>query len=195
MKTNRYLNQVMNLLLILLACLVFFACKKDKDKPIPVPEPVLESSYDGTLVVKSVNTFPPWSETSIGMNVFIDGEFGVVDFEDGSLAYNGDTIINGDSKIERGGFWNMSPEGSLKTIGGIDYLEVDAHVSVLGDVQNIYAKDNDGNWVLVNSTDFTGTPNSDLTFILQDAIDASSVVSAAGPFGSLTWTLSLIERP
>lgn len=195
MKTNRYLKQAMNLLLILLACLVFFACKKDKDKPIPVPEPVLESSYDGTLVVKSVNTFPPWSETSIGMNVFIDGEFGVVDFEDGSLAYNGDTIINGDSKIERGGFWNMSPEGSLKTIGGIDYLEVDAHVSVLGDVQNIYAKDNDGNWVLVNSTDFTGTPNSDLTFILQDAIDASSVVSAAGPFGSLTWTLSLIERP
>jgi hypothetical protein len=195
MKTTGNLNKILNLLVIVLFTSVLISCKKDKDKPIPIPEPVLESSYDGTLVVQSVNTFPPWSETSIGMNVFIDGEFGVVEFEDGSLAYNGDTIINNDSKIERGGFWNMSPEGSLKTIGGVNYLDVDAHVSVLGDVQNVYGKDNNGNWVLLSTFNFTGTPNSDLTFKLQDAIDASSVVSAGDQFGFITWTLSLIERP
>lgn len=195
MKMTNNKNRLSRLLIIMLASFLVFSCKKDKDKPIPVPEPVLEYSYDGILVVKWVNTLPPWSETSIGMEVFIDGEFGVVNIADGSLEYNGDTIINNDSKIERGGFWNMSPVGSLQTKGGINYLEVDARISVLGDVQNVYAKDNYDNWVLVSTFDFTGTPNSELAFVLQDAINTSSVVSEGTGTGSITWTLSLIERP
>ncbi|MDY0104590.1 MAG: hypothetical protein RBS07_16780 [Lentimicrobium sp.] len=193
MKTTGYLNKFLNILVLVLFASVLICCKKDK--PIPIPEPVLESSYDGTLVVESINTMPPWSETSIGMNVFIDGEFGVVEIEDGSLEYNGDTIINNDSKIERGGFWNMSPVGSFEIIGGVNYLNIDARISVLGDVQNVYGKDNNGNWVLLSTFNFTGTPNSDLAFILQDAIDTRSVVSVADQFGSITWTLSLVERP
>ena len=195
MKKTNNKNRLSHLLIILLASLLVFSCKKDKDKPIPVPDPVLESSYDGTLVVQFINTIPPWNETSIGMEVFIDGEFGVVDIADGSLAYTGDTIINNDSRIERTGFWNMYPLGSLRTEGGIDYLDVNAQIIVVGDVQHVYAKDNNDNWVLVSTFNFTGSPNSDLAFVLQDAINTSSVVSASTGTGSITWTLSLIERP
>lgn len=195
MADKKLKNRTSLLLILLLPGLVFFSCKKDRDKPVPVPEPVLQQDYAGSLVVQSVNEMPPWSETSIGMNLFIDGELGVVSIENGSLEYNGDTILNGNSRIERGGFWNMSPTGILKTYSGINYLDVDARISVMGDVQNVYARDNYGNWVLVNSINVTGTPESRLSFVLQEAIDASAVVNVADQFGSVTWTLSLIEQP
>ncbi len=165
-----------------------------------VPDPVLEKSYDGTLVVNFTNSFPRWSETSLGMRVSIDKDLGTVLIEEGSLEYNGDTILvdsHGEeaSRIERGGFWNMKPQGKLSKAGNVMYINIDAGITVYGDVTNVYAKDDYGTWILVASESFEGTPNSDLSFVLQEAIDGSAVIQSGDQFGSITWTLGLVEAP
>ena len=173
----------------LLLCFISISCNK-KDNSDLVPAPLFKNSWEGSLEVTFTNLIPPWSESSTLMSVHID-TWGIVSIEDGSLEYNGDTIINNSSRIERGGFWQMSPEGILKTYGGVDHIDVDAHVNIFSDVQNVYAKDNDGNWILVGTFDYSGTPGSDISFIFNDAIATGSTVGINEPTGSIIWILQL----
>lgn len=182
MKTNK------QLLLILIAVLcITISCKKDNDM---VPGQILNNSYNGTLSVKNVNTYPEWDE-SAQVNVEIDKEFGLVTFSSTTLNYSGETIINDDSKIVRTGSWEIVPSGILKEDNNTIYIEVDAGISVVNDIQKIYAKNNEGLWELVNETNFDSQPNSDMVFDLNDAATSGSVVSADSGTASLTWTLRL----
>lgn len=197
MKTYFKILQVVAL--VILTFSIMESCTK-KEEPNMVPDPVLDKSYDGTLVVNFTNSFPRWSETSLGMRLSIDKDLGTVLIEEGSLEYNGDTILvdshgEEDSRIERGGFWNMKPQGELSKAGDVVYIDIDAGITVYGDVTNVYAKDDYGTWILVVSQPFEGTPNSELSFVLQEAIDGSAVVQSGDQFGSITWTLGLVEAP
>jgi hypothetical protein len=74
-------------------------------------------------------------------------------------------------------------------------MDVDAHVTVQNDVQRIYAKDNDGNWVLVNETPFNETPYSVVSFDFDDAETNGSYQSLVLPTGSIIWRLTLTPVP
>ena len=186
MKTTNKPKSIFLLLLITFLCMNL-SCKKNDDM---VPDQILKNSYSGTLTVRNTNTYPEWDKTAqVGVTIDKDG---LVTFGNTSLTYSGDTIINDDSKIERSGSWTIDPTGILEQDNDIVYIQVDAGVSVVNDVQKIYAKDNDGNWQLVNETNFDSTPNSDLSFVFNDAeTGGGSIISADSGTASLTWTLVL----
>jgi len=203
MKTKIYFNQLANLLIILIlsSCMILASCQ-EKEETNMLLDPVLENDYDGTLVVEFTNIFPPFSETSLGMEVAIAGDIGMININEGTLYYDADTIfINNhgeeDSKLKRCGFWIMNPAGELRTAGGINYIDVEPNIQVDLDIQVVYAKDEYGTWIEVSRIDFSDNyiPNYVLTFVLEDAISESSVVEIADGMGSITWTLSLIEAP
>ena len=180
MKTKRVL-----LLFVTLLC-INISCKKDIDM---VPDQLLSNSYVGTLTVRSFNSYPEWDKTA-SINVNIDKETGLVIFGNTTLTYSGETIIEDDSKIERSGSWTIYPTGILMGEKQI-YVEVDAGVSVVNDVQKLYDKDDQGNWVLVIVTNLDSEPNSDLNFVLDDAVVSGSIISADAGSASLTWILKL----
>ena len=202
MKTKIYFKQFATLLIILLSSVILTNCK-EKEEPNMILDPVLENDYDGILIVEFTNIFPPFSETSLGMEVEIAGYIGLINIKEGTLYYYGDTIfINNqgeeDSKLARNGFWIMNPTAELRTAaGGIIYVDVEPNIQVVSDIQVVYAKDEYGTWIEVSRINVSDNyiPNYVLTFILEDAISESSVVEIADQFGSITWTLSLIESP
>jgi len=181
--------------LTILFAILFTACHCSEEKSTNeenpmVPDNWLEHSYHGSLTVKSTNTYPEWA-VSTRMNVTIDKELGLVEFEKGSLNYSGETLISPSSKIVRSGSWKISPTGRLEKDNDIVYVRVDAGVVVENDAQKLYAKNNSGEWKLVNETNFDSKPNSDLSFVLDEAIINGSVISANSEIASLKWTLRL----
>jgi len=188
MKIKINFKQFVNLFIILLSSLILISCQK-KEEPVPEPESVLETDYDGTLVVKFVNTIPPWDETSKNMNVHIDKELGLITIGNGELEYQGEVIYEA-SKITREGLWEMAPKALLKTEGGIYYVEVDANINVIYDVQKVYGLD-DYVWILLNTVYWDGEPNSDLSFVFKDAISGGSTSGVGHEYGAIIWTLTL----
>lgn len=158
-----------------------------------VPDNWLDRSYSGTLTVRYTNVYPEW-DVSTSMNVEIEKELGSISIESKTLQYSGETMVSDDSKIERSGSWNIDPsaffEGDTKT----PRLNVDAGISVNNDVQKVYAKDQYGEWQLVNEVPFSGNPNSDLSFDFNEAHSSGSVISVTTDGGSMTWTLALIPH-
>lgn len=179
--------------LVILTFSIMVGCNK-KEEPNIVPDPILTNDYQGQLFVRYTNTLPPWDK-STAMNVHIDKKLGVVTIDNGSLSYSGDTIINNDSRLVRNGEWAMYPIGTLMEDAGRKYMDVDAHVTVQNDVQRIYAKDNDGNWVLVNETPFNETPYSVVSFDFDDAVLNGSYQSLVVATGSIVWRLTLTPVP
>jgi len=127
------------LLLLTLFCITLFSCKKQ----------ALTNSYIGELHLDYTNTYPEWS-VSESMNVKINKD-ALITIESGTVTYSGETLISDDSKIERSGHWNMSPNGQFAD-GSKENIEIDAVISVLNDITKIYAKDDSGNWILVQQT-------------------------------------------
>jgi len=190
------INKLRSLLLCLPVILLFldFNCSQEEaeeDDIDNVPDQLLEHDYRGNLNVRYTNVYPEWDE-STSMEVHIDKEVGIITFENAELNYSGEIIINGDSKITRSGSWTIDPTGRLEKDGDIIYIPVDAGVIVVNDVQKVYARDNDDNWVLVNETEFDSEPNSDLIFELAEAEDQGSVISSESEGGSLIWSLYLV---
>jgi hypothetical protein len=184
------LNQIRYFTFCLPLILLFlnFSCSKDEDEK--VPDQLLEHDYAGTMTVRYTNVYPEWDETA-SMEVEIDKEMGLINFEGTTLNYSGETVINNDSKIERSGSWGIDPAGRLEKDKGVITIPVDAGVTVINDIQRVYARDNDGKWQLMNETPFDSEPNSDLVFGLAEAETGGSVVSAESEAGSIIWTLYL----
>ncbi len=189
MKKSNVTAQSIVIFYALVILIMFIGCaKKENDM---APENWLERSYYGTLMVRYTSVYPEWDVTA-QMDVVIDKELGAVTVSDATLSYSGETVIDADSKIERSGSWEMYPIGRLEGTLDDRYVFIDAGVNVMNDVQNIYTKDNQGNWQLVNTLDFSGAePNADLTFDFDDAIISGAVINATSNAGSLTWTLLL----
>lgn len=178
------------LLILALLTLLISGCHDD-DSAIP---DVLDANYEGSLKVTYTNVYPPWS-VSKSMDVAIEKVNGNITISSCTLSYSGDTIIDGDSKIVRSGTWQINPKGTLSFGNNNNvYIAVDAHVVVQNDVMKIYAKDNDGNWVLVDKEDISETPNSDLTFELNEATANGSVIGFNTPAGSIIWELYLLPK-
>ncbi|MDG6224458.1 MAG: hypothetical protein QCI82_02990 [Candidatus Thermoplasmatota archaeon] len=157
------------------------------------PDNWLDRSYSGTLTVRYTNVYPEW-DVSTSMKVEIEKEFGTIEIDSATLTYSGETLVSPDSKIERSGSWNIGPsaffEGDTKTPS----LSVDAGITVVNDVQRIYAKDQHGEWQLVNEMPFSETPSSDLLFSFNEALSSGAVISVSTEGGSMTWTLVLIPH-
>lgn len=189
MKTHLKLLQISAL--IILSFIIILSCKKTEEEPNMIPDPILDQSYQGALYVTYTSTLPPWS-VSTSMDVFLDKELGVFTIDHGTLSYSGDTIIQEDSKMVRSGQWKMYPIGTLMEDAGRKYIDIDVQLEVQNDILQIYAKDNNGNWVLVNETPFNETPYSVVSFDFADATTNSSTVSIQAAGGSIIWTLALM---
>ena len=191
MKNHLKLKQLYILsLLLLITGLVLPGCKKD-DSNNMVPDNWLDNSYKGSLTVRYMNVYPAW-DVSTTMDVEIDKVTGLVTISNATLNYSGETLVSADSKIQRCGSWSINPTSELRDKPDNPNIYVDAGIIIQNDVQNIYAKDNSGNWQLVNSTDFSGqTPESELSFNLNDATINGSTITASGAGGSIIWTLIL----
>ena len=192
MKNHLKLKQLYILsLLLLITGLVLPGCKKDDSNDM-VPDNWLDNSYKGSLTVRYMNVYPAW-DVSTTMDVEIDKVTGLVTISNATLNYSGETLVSADSKIQRSGSWSINPTSELRDKPDNPNIYVDAGIIIQNDVQNIYAKDNSGNWQLVNSTDFSGeTPESELSFNLNDAVIGGSTITASGAGGSITWTLILV---
>ncbi|MCD4794879.1 MAG: hypothetical protein K8R54_16715 [Bacteroidales bacterium] len=186
MKTTNKPKSIFLLLLITFLC-INLSCKKNDDM---VPDQILKNNYSGTLTVRNTNTYPEWDETA-QVDVTIDKD-GLVTFGNTSLTYSGEKIIDDDSKIVRSGSWTIYPTGILEQHNDIIYIQVDAGVSVVNDVQQVYEKDDLGNWILLYEVNYTGNPNSDLSFIFDDAeTGGGSTCGITADTGSIIWTLLL----
>ncbi|MFU8843767.1 MAG: hypothetical protein ACNA7V_08170 [Bacteroidales bacterium] len=150
---------------------------------------ILENDYSGTLRVEFNNTMPEFSAEAI-MDVEIM-KFGNVDIYSGTLQYYGETLVSDNSKIERHGQWDINPDGVLIKDGGELYLVVDAKIDVAFDVTKVYAKDSNGNWVLVSEYDYLGQPGSQLSFNFWEAVISGSTTGTNDQYGSIMWTLQL----
>ncbi len=189
MKKVSVQNKFIRMLMIIIACLFLTNCEKKENNL--APDNWLDRSYLGTLTVHYTSVYPQW-DVSTQMDVDIDKELGAVTISGSTLNYSGETLVSDDSKIERSGSWSINPIGRLEGSSDNPIVFVDAQIFLQNDVQNIYAKDTNGNWVLVNSSDFSGEePNSDLGFNFDDAILTGAVINAQGAGGSITWTLRL----
>ncbi len=167
-----------SLLLLTLFCTILVSCKKQ----------TLTNNFEGTLRLDYTNTYPEWS-VSESMDVTVNKD-ALITVESGTVTYSGETLMSDDSKIVRSGQWNMSPKGQFED-GSNENIEIDAVVSVVNDITKIYAKDDSGNWVLVQETNNTESPDSDLSFNLNDAV-VGSVCGTTVQTGSIVWTLTLI---
>ena len=191
MKKNNLLLSLLSL--VFLSFLIIQSCKK-KEEPNMIPDPVLTNDYQGQLFVRYTSTLPPW-DVSTTMDVHIDKEFGLVTIDGGSLSYSGDTVIDNNSRLVRSGQWGMNPTGILMEDASRKYIDVDAQVTVQNDVQRIYAKDNEGNWQLVNETPFNETPYSVVSFDFDEAVLNGSYQSLVVATGSIVWRLTLTPVP
>ncbi|MBW6459966.1 MAG: hypothetical protein K0B08_05275 [Bacteroidales bacterium] len=176
---------------LIICCLFFYGCKKDKT-PV-MDDDVLENNYQGTLNVHFTNQMPQFSAIET-MEVQVLKE-GFVDISSGILQYYGETLVSDDSKIERKGEWELVPTGHLIREGGVMYVKIDANVLVNYDYTKVYAKDNNGNWVLVSEFYFSDKPNSDLSFEFMEAVLQGATCSTSDQFGSIAWTLQLVCIP
>jgi len=177
---------------VILFCLFQVSCNKDEKKD-EEESSMLQNDYTGYLTVRYSNVYPPW-DVSTNIDVNISKEMETILFESGTLSYSGDTIIgNDDSRIVRSGSWQIQPVGFLEKAGDDVQIEVDGGVSVVNDVQKIYAKNpSTGQWQLVFETDISAEPNADLVFSLQEAETTGSTIAVNEELGSIVWTLNLL---
>lgn len=194
MKKQVIIFSVFKIVILVFLTLAMLSCKKDKeeDNDIPVIDEVLSNDYSGSLSVNFTNQLPEFSvEETMAVEI---NKFGLVSINSGTLDYYGETMVSDDSKIERSGQWTMEPTGILMTEGGVNYVKVDAHITINFDNQKVYAKNNQGEWELVAEIPYSGNPNSDLNFNFNDAIlnNEGSVVQAQGELGSIVWHLLLV---
>jgi hypothetical protein len=186
------------ILYVLLIGIVFSSCslfEDDEPDPPDMNPDWLSNNYTGTLYVRYTNNTPEWDVTT-QVEVEIIKELGTIEFAEGTLVYSGETLVSADSKIVRNGSWEIQPIGEI--VGDVEHptINVDAQITVQNDIQKIYAKNNLGDWVLVNETDFSGmTPDSQLVFDLDDAVLEGSVCGASTATGSIIWTLGLSIVP
>ena len=190
MKTTHFLKPFGTIVFLLLisSIILFESCNKDDDSD-EEPTWVLNGNYEGELLVEFINTMPPWNE-STSMDIQIAGLDGKITITTATLNYSGDSV-NTTTKIERSGQWNITPTGTLVKQGTTFNIEVDAQTVVQNDVQSIYTKDMDGNWVLESEDNFDEAPNSNLVFSLEDAAASVSVVEETLSTGMVRWTLTL----
>lgn len=189
MKTKHFFKSIGILTLLLLVISFFLvSCDKDDD-PENEPVWVLNGNYEGELLVEFINTTPPWNESTI-MDVRVAGLDGKITITPATLNYSGDSV-NATTKIERSGQWNITPAGTLVKQGTTFNIEVDAQTVVQNDVQSIYTKDMDGNWVLDSEDNFDEAPDSNLVFSLESAAASASVVEETMSTGAVRWTLTL----
>jgi hypothetical protein len=193
MKHQLIVIKAFKICFIVFLCTALVCCKKDKqeENDIPAVDEVFDHNYVGFLSINFTNQIPEFSVEET-MEVEIN-TFGLVNINSGTLDYYGETLVSDDSKIERSGQWTMDPTGILMTEGGVNYVKVDAHITINYDNQKVYAKNNQGQWQLVAEIPFSGTPNSDLNFNMDDAIfnNEGAVVQAQSELGSIIWHLIL----
>ncbi len=183
MKTN------LRLLSILFSVLLIISCTKDKNDN-KENDSVVNTNYEGFLDVRYTNTVPPWDVTT-RIDVSIDKDLSAILFGSGTLNFSGELIIEEDSKIVREGTWQIQPVGFMEKIGNDVTISIDGGITITSDVQRIYAKVN-GNWVLVNETDFASTPSVDLDFSLHEAdVGGESERGITLENGSMVFTLYL----
>ncbi|MFO7884915.1 MAG: hypothetical protein R6U68_08845 [Desulfobacteraceae bacterium] len=145
--------------------------------------------YKGTLSVSFTNAYPEWS-VSETMEVMI--EKGYVSIEDGTLNYSGETLVSDDSKIARSGAWQMFPTGEIITIEDQTRVDVDAHIDVIDDTTEVYAKTKSGQWIMIKSFSVFKQPCSQVSFPFEEALDGGGAVTGVDvESGSIVWTLSL----
>ena len=193
MNSKAILYQSIKTVALIFMCLTLTTCKKDKEEnDIPAVDEVLDNNYSGSLSVNFSNQIPEFSVEET-MAVEID-KFGLVHIDSGTLDYYGETLVSDDSKIERSGQWTLNPTGILMTEGGVNYVKVDAGITINYDNQKVYAKNNQGQWQLVAEIPYSGTPNSDLNFNMDDAIFNSdgAVNQAQSQIGEIIWHLLLV---
>lgn len=171
--------------------LTMTACEQWKNNNTNEDGLGLTSDYSGYLEVRYTNVYPPWDE-SVRLDATINQELETIIFETGSLSYQGDTLVSADSKIVRSGTWQITPVGFMEKAGENISVEVDAGVSVTGDIQEIYAKDQSGNWVMVNQTDLSADPYSTVVFDLITASVEGDTQGISLPTGSILFTLFLL---
>lgn len=174
---------VFPLLIVLVSC--------SKDEEIPQDNPILDANYEGWLDIRFTNEYPPW-DVSKRLQASINKKMEVILFETGSLSYSGEKIISNSSKITRTGNWLIEPAGFLKKSGADISIEVDGGVKVQNDIQRIYGKNNSGEWILLNETDFSSSPDAQLVFSLNEATINGSVVKVTAETGSISWSLFLV---
>lgn len=189
MKKDKRIYSVFKIITIMFLCLAVFGCNKKEVNEDLVIDEVLNNNYSGYLSVNFTNQMPQFAvEETMGVSI---NEFGLVNIDNGVLDYFGETMFSDDSKIERSGQWEISPTGILITEGGIDYVKIDAGIAVIYDIQKVYAKDNNDEWILVSEIPFSGEPNSDLNFGLDDAILEGATSGTQNQLGSIEWNLLL----
>jgi len=181
-KTMKYKYLIFTVLVIFT-----LSCKKDKDEENDVD--LLSTNYSGHMEIYFSNTYPPFS-ASTQVEATIDKDLEVILFETGTLSYSGDTIIDGDSRITRAGNWIIEPVGFLVKAGDDIRIDVDAGITIVSDIQKIYAWD-DVQWVLVSEVDFASTPNADIFFSLNDAVTEGSTMQLVLSTGSIRFSLYL----
>jgi len=151
--------------------------------------------YKGTLTVSFTNAYPEWS-VSETMDVMI--EKGYVSIEDGALNYSGETLVSDDSKIARRGAWQMFPTGEIITIEDQTRVDVDAHIDVIDDTTEVYAKTKSGEWIMIKSFSVSNQPCSQVSFSFEEALGGGGAVTGVDvESGSIIWTLYLepVESP
>jgi hypothetical protein len=177
------------LLRLVLFVLLMLSCTKDKNDN-EENDSIVDANYTGFLEVRYTNEYPQW-DVSTQIEANIDKDLSVILFSSGTLHYSGEIVIGNDSKIVREGTWQIQPVGFMEKAGNDVTISVDGGVTITSDIQRIYAKVN-GNWVLVNETDFASTPDADLIFSLHEAdVGGGSEFGITTENGSIVWTLYL----
>jgi len=182
---SKYFFRFSGIFTLLIILFILSGCKKDDDSD----NFVLKHNYAGTLTVTYTNAYPPWAVTK-NMDVHIERVYGTVTISAAVMNYSGDTIIDDDGKIERSGQWHINPVGTVSN--DEEYLTVNAHIVVINDVTRVYAKNDDGVWILVSESNVNESPNSDLSFNIVEACTGGAFLGYLPPTGGILWKLELI---
>jgi hypothetical protein len=182
---SKYFFGITGIFTLLILLFILSGCNKDDDSD----NFVLEHNYAGTLTVTYTNVYPPWALTK-NMDVHIERVYGTVTISSAVLNYSGDTIIDDDGKIVRSGQWQINPAGTVSS--DEEYLAINAHIIVMNDITRIYAKNDDGIWILVSETNINESPNSDLTFNIHEACTGGADLGYLPPTGGILWRLELL---
>lgn len=150
---------------------------------------ILDNNYTGTLHLRFTNTFPAFDE-STQVAVEID-KYGGVTFETGTLSYEGEDAIDGQSKLRRSGTLTLAPYGNVFHANGDIIIEVDENTSFNERFQQWAWDKQTFTWIPVMDENFSGTWNGGLGFYLGDAATTGSTVGVTNAQGSVIWTLTL----
>ncbi len=176
---------------LFILCLLASGCSTEKDTS--GEEDIFEEDYDGLLTVEYINTFPDWTtSTDMEISIFRTGE---VVISTGIISYSGEHILEGgDSKITRSGNWGLAPEGHVEKGGGQTYIVIDPRINVENDITTVYARDNNGNWVMVSQAEYNGPSGGIVTFSFEQAVlsPGGAETGVSEGTGEITWTLNLM---